>query len=73
MHENTISLFHGAKAHNGGMLQTSERQTRVKSLLSASPLSLAVGVARRGTSMAGVLMLGLAVIRISLHEIIVSQ
>ena len=38
----------------------------MKSFFSLSPSSLAVGVGRTGTSIVGVLMLGLAVIRISL-------
>ena len=40
----------------------------MNSFLRLSPLSLAVGMGRRGTSIAGVLMLGLAVIRISLID-----
>ena len=46
---------------------TSERRTRVNTFLSSAPFSLAAAWARRGTSMAGVLMLGLADINISLY------
>lgn len=46
---------------------TSERQTRVNFFFSSAPPSRAVSPGRRGTSIAGVLMLGLAVIKISLH------
>lgn len=47
---------------------TCERQTLVNNFLSLSPSSLARGLDRRGTSIAGVLMLGLAVISISLES-----
>ena len=48
------------------LMITSDRQTLVNSFFNLFPFSLAEGVGRRGMSMAGVLMLGLAVIRISL-------
>ena len=48
------------------MQLTSDKCTLVNLFLSSSPLSLACSVEWRGTSMAGVLMLALAVISISL-------